>query len=288
MMKLAIATCSKVPVLTQSDKQLLPLFHSTGLIVEIQTWNDSTVDWSIYDVILIRTIWDYHLNYELFLKWLVRLKKLEVRVLNSIDILKNNAHKFYLKQIEQSGIEIVPTMYIEKKSELKLNTLGNRSWSKVVIKPAVSASSYRTKLFDIQDVDLIKKEYNKWLQSDDFLVQKFIPEIRSFGELSIIFFNRKYSHSVLKTAKENEFRVQSEYGGSTSSYFPDKAIIDTAQKILSLIEGDALYARIDGTIIEDRFVLMEIELIEPELFFDFAEKSREVFVSSFWQLVQGK
>ena len=282
-MNIAIATCHKVPTLTDSEKLLIPLYLQKGIIAAPEVWNSTKVKWEKYEVIIIRSLWDYHLRPKLFLTWLSLLKSLGIKVLNDANIIKENHNKFYLKNLEKKGVSIVPTQYIPSGQPLEVDEL---NWDKMVIKPAISASSYRTKLFKKEEFEEIQKEYEEWLKTSDYLIQKFIPEIQSFGELSIIFFNRKYSHTILKTATSNEFRVQSDFGGKSQVYKPTKRIIETAERIISMQTGDLLYARIDGTIINENFVLMEAELIEPELFFNLAPKSTNSFVNATLELLQ--
>tara|TARA_B100000497_G_C7649564_1_gene390724 strand:- start:214 stop:1065 length:852 start_codon:yes stop_codon:yes gene_type:complete len=282
-MKIAIATCNKVPTLTDSEKLLITLYSQKGIIATPEVWDNPNVKWEAYEVVIIRSVWDYHLYAQLFLNWLNLLKSKGVMVLNDVNLIKENHNKFYLKNLAAKGVSIVPTYYIPSGQPLEMEEL---DWDKMVIKPAISASSYRTKLFKNEEFEEIKNEYEEWLKTSDYLIQKFIPEIQSFGELSIIFFNRKYSHTILKTATSNEFRVQSDFGGKSQFYEPTNRIIETAERIISMQRGDLLYARIDGTIINEKFVLMEAELIEPELFFDLAPNSINSFVNATLELLE--
>ena len=76
--------------------------------------------------------------------------------------------------------------------------------------------------------------------------------------------------------------------GYSRLFNPSINIINDAEKLLSYVRGDILYARIDGTIIENEFVLMELELIEPDLFFDYHRKAREEFVEAFIDIYQSQ
>lgn len=284
-MNIAIATCSSIPNLLGSDQEIMQLLKAKGIDAEAKIWDDECIEWSEYDVVLIRTVWGYHLKYEHFISWLKKLEDIGVKVLNSINILKENVHKFYLQRMEAAGIEIIPSFFINRGTDLEFTNIQNLGWEKAVIKPAVSASSHNTELFDPMNAESVRGEFAQLVKTSDFLIQKFIPEIQSFGELSIIFFNREYSHTVLKTAEENEFRVQSEFGGMTERYYPSSSVIESAQKVLNQFEGNLLYARIDGVLIEDKFVLMEAEMVEPDLFFKYKPDSNKVFVSAMMDLL---
>ena len=279
-MRIALATYSKRPQLTEWDQKLIPLFQNESIHAEAVVWDAPHEEWSNFDAIIIRSIWDYHLKYKEFINWLSHLKTLEIPVLNPIEILKKNAHKFYLKELCNKGISVLPSLYLEQSHHIDLSQIKKLGWENAVIKPAVSASSFLTKSFNQNDIPNIEKEYKEVINERDLLVQQFAPEIPETGEYSIMFFNRTYAHTVLKKAKQGEFRVQSDFGGSARSVFMDKHIIDQAEEILSHFEGPILQARVDGIIRNDQFVLMEIELIEPQLFFNLDKNALSLYVQS--------
>ena len=287
-MKIGLVTCKKVASLLESEQALIPLFRKKNIHAEPMVWNDPRVDWRSYDYLIIRSIWDYHLYPEEFSNWLTRIEDLGIKMLNNSKIIKLNQHKFYLKKLEEKGVDIVPTLFLEKSETLDLSPLIALNWEQAVIKPAISASAFLTEKFETPQAAEIEKKYKKWSAEREFLVQKFMPEVRTFGELSIIFFNRKYSHTVLKTASKSEFRVQSEYGGTTRLYEPEPKILAEAAGILSHFQGDMLYARVDGLIRNGRFVLMEIELVEPHLFFECYPGAIERFVDATLELIEIK
>jgi len=97
-------------------------------------------------------------------------------------------------------------------------------------------------------------------------VQKFMPEIQTQGESSFIFFHGEFSHAVGKLPATGDFRVQTEFGGSVREFIPSRSVIDAATEVLRGVEYQPLYARVDGLEREGKFVLMELELIEPILF----------------------
>ncbi len=277
-MKLAIATCQKQPDLFETERPLIALFHTHGISAEPVIWNNPAVEWQNYNGVLIRSVWDYHLHAAEFDSWLNMLEAKNIYTLNPVAAVRKNQNKLYLRQLEQSGIEIVPTVFIEKTNRLNLSAIENKGWQKMVIKPAVSANAYHTRLFEAKDLPAIEKEFSSMASECELLVQPFMPEVNEFGEISMLFFNRQYSHSVLKVPKPGDFRVQAEFGGLTTSFEADTKLIETGEKIISCIKGDILYARVDGIIKDGTFLLMELELIEPFLFFDYQKGSMEKFV----------
>lgn len=277
-MKVGLVTCADIHQLTVSEQRLIPLFKSKGVFAEAVVWSDPTIEWTDYDYLIIRSVWDYHLAPQDFSLWMATVEELGVRTLNPIALLRSNQHKFYLRTLEEKGVAIVPTLFIGKTEAFDLSIVDRLGWQQAVIKPAISASSFLTETFRTDDWKPTEKRYVPIARERDLLVQKFMPEVLEFGELSIIFLNRKYSHTVLKQATAGEFRVQSEFGGTTQKYRPDAEILKTASDILSQFEGTILYARIDGLLHAGKFVLMEIELIEPDLFLEYDQEASSRFV----------
>jgi len=161
-----------------------------------------------------------------------------------------------------------------------------KHWKKAVLKPAFSAGSYQTSVFGVSDIEKINKEYTKIAQEKELLLQEFIPEIQTLGETSFIFFNKKFSHAVNKKPIDGDFRVQSQFGGKYTLIQPSQELIDKAQKVVNTFHGKLLYARVDGIVIGTELHLMEIECIEPDLYFDISEGALERFVASIIELIQ--
>ena len=267
-MKIAILTCEKCPDLAPRDLHLLPLLAQRNVQADVVIWSDPLVDWQAYDGLLFRSVWDYHLRAGAFNNWLSRIEQLQIKTLNPVAIIRQNQHKFYLRYLQSKGVEIIPTVFIDRTDRLDLSVINALNWQQAVIKPAVSASSYLTTLFAGKDWQKLQTEYSPVAKQRDLLLQPYMPEIIETGELSLVFFNRTYSHAVIKRAPQGDFRVQAELGGRHEVYKPQASVIETAENILSLIEGPMLYARVDGLLKHGRFLLMELEMLEPDLYFD--------------------
>ena len=209
-----------------------------------------------------------------------------IKTLNPIATIKKNKHKFYLKEQENKGVLILPTIFLEKNSNKNIDDILPKNWQKIVIKPAFSAGSYLTKLVDRSELDSIQDEFQEHFITKDFLLQEFRPEIKELGETSIIFFNGIFSHAINKKPTEGDFRVQIQYGGKYTLLEPNIELINQAKQVLEQIPQKLLYARIDGIVKENQLHLMEIELIEPDLYFDIAIGSRERFVEAFLEIVK--
>lgn len=277
-MRLGIATCAKCPDLTATERPLLSLLKHYRIDASPVVWNDTSVDWTLYDALLIRSIWDYHHYHHDFLAWLKLLDQQDTLVWNPTQVLRWNSHKFYLRDLSHRGVEIVPTMFFHKGSASARDEALAKGWNEVVAKPAVSASGYRTHALPLDDQKSIAV-MQELASHGDFLVQPFISAVRTSGEVSMTFFDNKYSHAVLKRPREGEFRVQAEHGGKEVAYTPPLDIIKTGEEILLKTGMPVLYARVDGVVEDGRLLLMELELIEPDLFLGFQPGSEAVFAS---------
>ncbi|WP_026711535.1 ATP-grasp domain-containing protein [Flavobacterium filum] len=285
-MKIGILTCARLPELLESDQQLIPLFAKENITAKAAIWDDETVDWTEFDYLIFRNTWDYYQKEEVFNSWLHKIELLGIKTFNPISVIQKNKHKFYLKELEKEGISILPSIFLEKNSTSNLHNVIPKSWEKMVIKPAFSAGSYLTKLIDRTEIESIQTEFKEHFATKDFLIQEFRPEIKELGETSFIFFDGKFSHAVNKKPVENDFRVQIQYGGKYTLIEPNADLLLQAELILSKIPEKLLYARVDGIVIENKLHLMEIELIEPDLYFDLADGARERFVEAFLKVIE--
>jgi glutathione synthase/RimK-type ligase-like ATP-grasp enzyme len=284
-MNIALLTCEKLPDLTPADQLLIPALAKHNIVAKAMIWDDKTVNWSDFDYLVFRNTWDYFERESEFNHWLDQIEKLGIKTLNPIEVIKQNKHKFYLRDLQKNGIQIIPTVFIDKTPNLNLSELIPTHWKKAVIKPAFSAGSYQTTVFEVSDIKKINEEYTIIASEKELLLQEFMPEIQTLGETSFIFFNKKFSHCVNKKPIDGDFRVQTQFGGKYTSIAPNLEIIEKAQKIANTFSDNLLYARIDGIVIENELHLMEVECIEPDLYFDLSEGSHQRFVESIVELI---
>jgi glutathione synthase/RimK-type ligase-like ATP-grasp enzyme len=285
-MKIALLTCEKLPDLLPSDQLLIPELAKHNIVAKAEIWDNISVDWSTYDYLIFRNTWDYYEKEEKFNLWLNKIEQLGIKTLNSLSIIKENKHKFYLQKLQEKGITIIPTFFQEKTNSLDLKSTVPNHWKKAVIKPAFSAGSYLTNAFDISKIDAINQEYKSIATEKELLIQEFIPEISTEGETSFIFFNKQFSHCVNKKPAQNDFRIQVQFGGKYTLIQPSKETIQQAQEIVNCYPENLLYARVDGIIIKNTIHLMEVECIEPDLYFSLSPESLQRFTTSLLQLIK--
>ena len=285
-MKIALLTCEKLPELTEADKLLIPALAKFNITATAMIWDDKNVNWSEFDYLIFRNTWDYFEKESEFNLWLDQIEQLGIKTLNSIDIIKRNKHKFYLREMEKQGIKILPTIFIDKTDLLEIDKKIPHHWKKAVIKPAFSAGSYQTEVFEPKDAQKINTEYKNIASKKELLLQEFVPEIQTLGETSFIFFNKKFSHAVNKKPIAGDFRIQVQFGGQYTLAYPNAELIEKAQQIVDTFTGELLYARVDGIVIQDDLHLMEVECIEPDLYFNLSEGSLDRFITALVDLIK--
>jgi glutathione synthase/RimK-type ligase-like ATP-grasp enzyme len=260
MQKICLLTCKENNQITDDSLLIDELRKSGRYTVENIPW-DEDHDWSTFDMVIIRTTWDYTQRIEEFLAKMTLINS-KTRLINSLSVVKWNHHKGYLKELEEKDVLIVPTVFFTFPQKV-LIPLGWKQ-DKFIIKPCVSASSYNT--FVVSRGELEDESYRSKLFNTDWMLQPFMEEILK-GEISLHFFNSHFSHAIIKVPKAGDFRVQEEYGGNIVPYTPSEYLLSEAKKILSHINEPLLFARVDVVPMNNDFALMELELIEPSLYF---------------------
>ncbi|MFI5140378.1 MAG: RimK family alpha-L-glutamate ligase [Sphingobacteriales bacterium] len=257
---------SSIEIIKDEDAELILFLSGKGIEVERLLWDNPEIDWSNYDLVVLKSPWGYHNHIERFEQWLDELTALNVKLLNPAATVKWNSDKHYLKDIAAAGLNVIPTIFLEKGGEPDLLPLFDQfKTKKIIIKPCVSAGAKNTITVTTGNFPQKRDEIKVLLSAESFMVQPFMEEIFE-GEWSFLFFNGKYSHSVLKVPKEGDFRVQQTYGGSTNVVEPSPGQINEASAFVNKFATDTLYARVDGLVVDGKLMLMELELIEPYLF----------------------
>jgi glutathione synthase/RimK-type ligase-like ATP-grasp enzyme len=268
-LSVALATSRELAELWAGDRLFLGELRRRGFHAAPLVWDDEGVDWTAWDTVIIRSCWDYHLKFDRFRAWIDRLEKAGIRLINAPDVLRWNMHKGYLLEVARAGGRIPPTRLVPQGSDRCLrDELRDSDWRSAVIKPAVSASGHSTRLVAAVPSAADEDAYAVMRANGDVLLQAFVPEVREHGEWSLVFFAGRYSHAALKRAAPGEFRVHIEWGGTVEAAEPPPALVQQGQALVDALALDATYARVDGTAVDGELVVMELELIEPELFFD--------------------
>ena len=250
------------------DKLAQTALENKGLKVTKKDWADSNFDWSTTRYAIFRTTWDYFERFDEFFSWIESTKH-KTTFINSTEVINWNIDKHYLKELEKKGINIAPTIFIEKEEKITLQQLFNQSnFSKAVIKPAISGAARNTYKITLDNYLSHEKIFQELISSECMLFQEFLHNITRNGEISLIIIGGKYTHAVKKIAKKGDFRVQDDYGGTVEKYKATSEEIKFALKCIKNCTFSPIYARVDIVYDNNKQPsLSELELIEPELWF---------------------
>lgn len=272
MRPIAFVTCTPFGPIrpdgwTADDALAASALESEGIPVRAVRWDDADADWLGFALIVIRSPWDYFRRLPEFLGWLDRLEALGAPVHNPIPVLRDNLDKAYLMRLLEQGVAVTPTALIPRGLAPSLTALlAQRGWEEAVVKPAVSAAAFETWRVSRSSVERAQSRFAALVADRDVLVQPYLCEIAEEGEWSLVFFHGEFSHALRKFPASGDFRVQQYHGGSLSQANAPPDLIATARELLTHVPGPLLYARVDGVMTGAGFLLMELELIEPELF----------------------
>jgi glutathione synthase/RimK-type ligase-like ATP-grasp enzyme len=265
----AFVTYRGLPGLNPDDRRAAAALESLGTRVDAVCWDDSAVDWVAYGAVVLRSTWDYHLRFAEFHAWIDRMEAERVRLWNRPAIVRWNTDKSYFGRLSHPTLSPAPTEILQRGSSVDLAALlGARGWDEAVMKPAISADGFSTERTSPAQAGSDQPVLDAMLARADVVMQKLVPEIRTNGEISLMFFGGAFSHAVRKRPKAGEFRVQERLGGIIVRTDPPPALIDDARNLLETWAPGTLYARVDVVDTVERFVLMEVELAEPSLYFE--------------------
>lgn len=266
--RIAYATSAEMPQFYEEDLGLVAALRAREIEPVVAIWTDPDHDWFQYDAVLIRTIWDYFRRYPEFLRWLDLLASLGVRTLNDNALLRWNSDKRYLVELEAAGVPVVPATLVA--GHALAEAIARLDYDDLVVKPTVSGGAWHA-FRGRRDDPALAIAIAAAPPSLQYLVQPFVPEVAREGEWSSLWFGGKPSHAVLKRPCDGEWRVQSDFGGSFDVLGAPAEVTQAAGRVLDAVNRlgfrPATYARIDGVLVGGRFLLMELEVIEPRLFF---------------------
>lgn len=271
------------------DDLLKEPFKQHGIDVETVSWRNSQSDWNEYDAVIVRSTWDYQDDCEQFLNVLEKIESSSATLMNSLRVIKWNISKTYLKELEDKQVPTVPTLWGKS---FNTNTLKSAQvkWpnQQLIIKPTVSANADDTfRLSKDSSTDaLIESLTEHFPAGREFMLQPFLNSIVEHGEYSLFYFGGVFSHAIKKCPANGDFRVQEEHGGEFFQVNPDSAIKEVAERALGCVDETLLYARIDVALLNDNTpAIIEMELIEPSLYFGVDEASAERFVKAYLSMI---
>jgi glutathione synthase/RimK-type ligase-like ATP-grasp enzyme len=271
--RVALATAAHLPVLDEDGALLQAALADAGVAHEVCVWDDEGVDWPSYDLVVIRSTWDYWDRHEEFLAWTRRVPRLA----NSAEVVAWNTDKTYLARLAEAGVPVVPTEYVRSAE----------GWTPpavpFVVKPTVSAGARRTAAYaagdpaarahvtDLLDAGLVP------------MVQPYVEAVDVAGETAVLVFDGEVSHAARKAALLT-------VGAGAGDGVDSRAFVSAAEasaeelavthQVLDVVRSwghELLYARVD---LLPGPVVVELEVTEPSLFLRHAPGSAERFAAA--------
>ncbi|RLP92345.1 MULTISPECIES: RimK family alpha-L-glutamate ligase [unclassified Micromonospora] len=276
--RVALVTCTEIADLDPDDRLVLAPLAARGIAAEAALWDDPDVDWSAYDLVVLRSPWDYALRRDEFVAWASSVPTL----VNPAEVVRWNTDKRYLAELSAAGVPTVPTSWVEP----------GETWQppadsgEYVIKPAVSAGSQDTGRYDLADPEHRELAAAHVRRLSDArrvtMVQPYLTAVDTEGETALLFLagpdGLAFSHAIRKgpmltgpdLGPDGLYKAE-EITARTAR--PDQ--LDVAERTLATVPGGTrqlLYARVDLIPGPDGDpVLVELELTEPSLFLGHAD-----------------
>ncbi|HIV56825.1 MAG TPA: hypothetical protein H9902_02610 [Candidatus Stackebrandtia faecavium] len=266
-MRIAIATCRKLPDLDEDEALIVPPLRQRGHFVEVEIWDDAAVNWSSYDAVIVRSCWDYQDRVDDFLDWAARVPRLH----NPASVLRWNLDKTYLRALADRGVPTVPTRWIEPGDELQ------EQHGRWVLKPTVGAGSRNAGVYNLpEEADLAVAHVARLhALGKTVMAQPFLHSIESHGEHGLLYFGGSYSHTILKSAMltgphgRDVGLYKDENIASSEATPTQKAVAEAALAAAVDDPAELLYARVDLVETDRGPAVLELELSEPSLYYGF-------------------
>jgi glutathione synthase/RimK-type ligase-like ATP-grasp enzyme len=276
-MDVVLATGREMPTPDPESHLLVAALQERGLQATMVAW-DEDLDWSAVPLVVVRTPWDYVDRRDEFVAWAHGVERV-TRFVNPAAVIEWNSHKSYLLDLRKAGVPVVPTMLVTGGVSASSRDIALRAHDgEVVIKPAVSVGAIGA-LRAAADSAQAAAHLAASVEDGDVLVQPLEAAVLTEGEMSLIYFGGEFSHAIRKIPADGDYRVHEYYGGRVVPHTPSAREFGVAVKALAAVPGTTAYARVD-LVRSDDPVVMELELIEPELFFRMDPESVQRFADN--------
>jgi hypothetical protein len=274
--RIALATAREVADLDPEGQLLAAELRSQGATAEAAVWDDPDVEWSAFDLVVVRSTWDYASRVAEFLDWAQRVSSV-TRLENSLPLVRWTTDKHYLRDLDRAGVPVVPSLFVEVGQDAAHDLLG----AEHVAKPTVSAGSKDTLRLGPADHERSLQHVGSLLaQGRSVLVQPYLAEVDDVGETALVYLDGAFSHAVRKGA------LLEQGAGPVDGLFaeedirprdPSPAERSAGAAAMAAVpsEDPPLYARVDLLPTAHGPVVLELELAEPSLFLDHAPGSAQ-------------
>lgn len=278
--RVALATATHLPELDDDGPELLEALAAEGLSVDVRVWDDPAVDWGAYDLVVLRSVWDYWDKHDDFLAWTRSVPRLA----NPASAVAWNTDKTYLGRLAEAGVPVVPTTYLRSLD----------GWAPpetpFVVKPSVSAGARDTAAYEGGDPSAVAHVQELLGRGKTVMVQPYLDAVDVDGETALLVFEGVVSHAVRKgalLAPGGGIGAPDDYREHIVAREPTAEEVALAEQVLAVVRGwgdELLYARVDML---PGPVLIELEVTEPSLFLRHSEGAAQRFAAAVRRAVRG-
>lgn len=276
-----IATCSEYPHPTPNLEALVSALRAQGMEAAYLPWKTTPLEtFAETDAVLPLCCWDYYDDPGRFLAWIDALEAGGARLLNPPALLRWNFRKTYLLEMAAAGLPVPKTIRLTNPTpEAVAHAMEREGWRTTVLKPVSSQNGHGIRKLDWAD----RAQWSVEGVTGDMLLQEFQADVGALGETTMTFIDGAFSHAVRRVLKAGEWRANPQYGITYERVEVSRDVIDTAQACIDHLPQTPLYARVDGLVRSTGFMLMELELIDPYLYLEFAPGSADVMARAVLQ-----
>lgn len=260
-----------------------PFMRRLGWQIQPVPWRKAACDWNDFAAVYIGTPWDYPQSPLEFIELLETIERSHAVLVNDLALVRWTMHKTYLRDLCDRGIDVVPSSWFETYSAgLLRDAFARFAVDTVVVKPVVSTNATNTFVVGRDFSEELEVQLQTTFGNLACVIQPFIENIRHDGEYSLFYFDSEISHAIRKVPKQGDFRVQEEFGAGITAVQPEQALLDAGNKVLREVRPAPVYARVDFVRSSaGRFLLMELELIEPSMYLRMDSAAPRRFAEAF-------
>jgi hypothetical protein len=263
MIDVGLVTSADMVPVSDDDMLLSEALEAEGLSVDALVWDDPEVDWAGVRIAVLRSPWDYHLKREAFLEWADRAGE-ACDLWNRPHVVRWNSDKTYLRDLQERGVPTIPTVWLRQGDPAELaGIMADNAWGDAVVKPSVSLDAFGTMRVSRERAEEGQRHLERMLGERDMMVQPYLSAVEGYGERSLMYIDGEFSHAVRRAPALS--RTEGDGATSVEASAEERAL---AEKVLHATGYNTLYARVD--LVHDNegtLRLMELELVEPSLFF---------------------
>jgi len=282
--RVALVSCAEALEIDDDMNLVLAAAKAAGIDACVVSWDDPAVDWSSFDLVVIRSTWDYHRRIDEFLRW-ARYTADVTRLMNPLAIIEWNTDKRYLNDLQNAGFAVVPTIFVEPGRDAGDDARRLLEHGEIVVKPSISAGSNDTERHETFELAM-RHIAELHAGARTVMVQPYMSQVDVDDETGLVYMNGAYSHAFAKGPMLASTKTMA--GGLYAEERIEPRVADDAQRRLGDAEvawvserfGLPLYVRVDLLPTADGPVIIELEMTEPSLYVALADGAADRFAAA--------